>query len=407
MAEHRVPLLGERWRRFEDPQRSRDPHIRALVGQLQNVAVGPAPDPVFRAELRAQLVAIAPRLVADGIAEGTAMVDIVPAKPVSAVRTAGHAPEIRRFRFGRVLGVATTMIVAFALLLGGAVVLSKKALPGDTLYGLKRASEQFELTTDGSDTERASDLLSFAATRTDEVQQLINRSSATAAGPGAHAGAINESTGRLIESALASANSDTADASRLLGTQAIRDGSATPLTNMTNWAPGQLARLRSIWAALPDGLLRSATRSSVELVSSAQTRAKQLITSVDCACAAQATTDTLGPKPCTACPTTAAQNPTQPSRSGATRSNSPAQQHTQAPVGRPSHLKPVPGKPVTSPVIPPLSSVSTPAPPTGLLPVLPSLPEVLPSKPVSISTCGVQVNILGIKVNLGTCPPSH
>lgn len=405
MSEHRVPLLSKRWRRYEDPEKSRDPQVRALVDQLQSVTIAPAPDPDFRSELRAQLVAIAPRMVAEGIAEETALVDIVPPKPAT-VTTPLHASTVRRFRPARVLSVAGAMVVAFALLLGGAVVVSKKAIPGDTLYGLKRASERFQLATDGSDTERANDLLSFASTRTDEVQQLITRTSAAASGQGPRAGVINASTGQLIQAALQSANSDTADASRLLGTQAIQDGSAAPLTNMTNWAPGQLARLRAIWAALPEGSLRSATTSSVQMVANAQKRARQLMTSVNCACAAPSPSDTLGPIPCTMCPKPATPTQLTPTRPGTARTTSPVGKHSQAPIGRPSRLTPVPGKPVTAPTIPPLRPVPTPKPSRSLLPVLPPLPVVVPTKPVSVASCGVAVNVLGAKINLGTCTPT-
>ena len=64
MGEHRVALLGASWRRSEDPATSRDPRMRAVVGALATL---PAPPmrAEFRAELRAQLVAITPRIVAE------------------------------------------------------------------------------------------------------------------------------------------------------------------------------------------------------------------------------------------------------------------------------------------------------------------------------------------------------
>src|SRR3954470_3111006 len=82
MGEHRVPLLGSGWRRNDDPATSRDPRVRAVVGALATL---PAPElrDDFRAELRAQLVAITPRIVKES-AETGSMIDIVPARATTA-----------------------------------------------------------------------------------------------------------------------------------------------------------------------------------------------------------------------------------------------------------------------------------------------------------------------------------
>src|SRR5438105_343143 len=78
MSEHRVTMLGASWRRLEDPARSRDPRVRALVGALAALP-SPAPTDEFRAELRAQLIAIAPRIISESREFATPLLDIVPA----------------------------------------------------------------------------------------------------------------------------------------------------------------------------------------------------------------------------------------------------------------------------------------------------------------------------------------
>src|SRR3954452_13145573 len=78
MADHRVSLHGLSLRRYEDPTQSPDPRVRAVIAGLQTLDPAPAPRAHFRAELRAQLVAVAPRLIADGIAAEGKMIDIVP-----------------------------------------------------------------------------------------------------------------------------------------------------------------------------------------------------------------------------------------------------------------------------------------------------------------------------------------
>src|SRR5436190_1987747 len=134
MAEHRVSMLGSSLRRFEDPTRSADPRIRAVVAGLRTLEIAPPARAHFRAELRAQ--------------------------------------------------------------------------PGDALYGLKRASENVELSLASGPTDKANLLLDFAKTRADEVNQLLSRASSVAVGRGATAsGQISSHTADLIRSTLASADS--------------------------------------------------------------------------------------------------------------------------------------------------------------------------------------------------------
>ena len=89
MGEHRVPLLGSAWRRNDDPATSRDPQVRAVVGALATL---PAPElnAEFRAELRAQLVAITPRIIAESAQTGR-MIDIVPS--AAPARALGSRPK--------------------------------------------------------------------------------------------------------------------------------------------------------------------------------------------------------------------------------------------------------------------------------------------------------------------------
>jgi hypothetical protein len=317
MSEHRVTMLGASWRRFEDPVRSRDPRVRAVVAGL---AALPAADPrpEFRAELRAQLVAIAPRVVAESAEARGGAVALAP-RPMpgrataAPSRVAQHSDtllaRLRGVRVGRPLAIAASVLTVFALLLGGAVWMSRSALPGDNLYGLKRASERVELAVAGSDTEKAREHLEFAATRAKEVQALLARGSVTASGKGAQAAGLDPETARLVTSTLASADSDVTAASVLLGKQAVRKGSPAPLDAMTKWAPGQLERLRDIAAVMPNGNLRQRTESSANLVAAALTRAKTLAPKVDCSCLGSAGVDTLGPVPCGTCPS--AQHPGQ------------------------------------------------------------------------------------------------
>src|SRR5690348_17059209 len=89
MSEHRVSMPGgSSLRRFEDPAHSADPNIRAIVSGLRTLEIAPPPRAHFRAELRAQLVAVAPRLVAEGVAA-----ELTPVSPVAAPERARPQPR--------------------------------------------------------------------------------------------------------------------------------------------------------------------------------------------------------------------------------------------------------------------------------------------------------------------------
>ena len=429
MSEHRVPMLGGAWRRMEDPARSRDPRVRAVVSALGTL---PAPQlrAEFRDELRAQLVAITPRIVAEA-AETEAMVDIVPrstAAPaparapgrrpspgptvvVAAPTRTHHVPgvldRLRRVHLGRPLAIVASVVTVFALLLGGAVWMSRKALPGDSLYGLKRASERFELATAGSDSERASDYLSFAASRVQEVRALLSRDD-TAAGSGLTAAGISAGTASLVTSTLASADSDVRSASVILTGQAAKSGSASPLQTMLDWTPAQLNRLKAVSQSLPSGALQNRVQSSAGLVAAAQARAQDLKSHLGCSCLSSATTDSLGVVPCDVCSAPASPpsvpGSVVPTVGGTGRSTAPG-----APAsGAGAATTPNAGGGSTG-----AASSSAPPPSGGASSstgggILPSLPIHLPTSvlPIKPSSCGIAASLGPIGIGIGLCPIS-
>lgn len=306
MAEHRVSMLGGSLRRHEDPERSADPRIRRIVAELRTLEPAPAPRAHFRAELRSQLVAVAPRLIAEGThdeAPGRRAAAHADATSRSlADRLAAVSGRLRGRPLGRPIAIVTAVIAVFALLLGGAVLVSKKALPGDTLYALKRANENVQLSLTSGDTARGKAYLSFASTRAQEAGELLQRSSALAAGPGSTAAAgINANTQKLVAGTLNSADDDTRNASKLLGGEAVRNGSTAPLTAITTWAPGQLTKLQAVVDRIPAGALHDRAASSVQLVRAATARAQALHALSGCSCLGSAATDALGPVPCPVC----------------------------------------------------------------------------------------------------------
>ncbi|MEO6886503.1 MAG: DUF5667 domain-containing protein [Jatrophihabitantaceae bacterium] len=410
MSEHRVPVLTGSLRRRSDPMRSNDPAIRDLLSQLRTLEVAPVPRAHFRAELRAQLVAVTPRLVAEGAPD---LVRHTPASLEAAeISRTARSPwravtdRLPRIHIGRPLGLVTTALAVLALLLGGAVWVSHSSLPGDPLYGLKRASEnaQYALTT--GDVARSKELLSFAAARAGEVSALLGQTTAMSLDPGVTASdGVGPHTASLITSTLDSANQDVRQAAQMLGSEAVASRSAAPLSTMTSWVPSQATRMQSIVARIPAGALHDRAVASAELVNAAGVRANGLAGSVGCACMATARSDSLGPIPCTDCGTSQSPQPGQPT---VTTPTAVPMNSTAAKAGTHSGSASTATKGGTgatgspTPTPSPTTGTTTPG---GLLPPLhlPTLPITIPTMPVTVDSCGLGLNLGGLHVGVGTC----
>lgn len=407
MTEHRVPVLTGSLHRRSDPTRSNDPVIRELLTQLRTLEATPAPRAHFRAELRAQLVAVTPRLVVEGTPE---LIRHTPAS-LEAAQVSRTAPwraaanRLRRIRLGRPLGLIASALTVLAILLGGAVWVSHSSLPGDPLYGLKRASENAQLSLTSGDTARSKELLSFARTRADEVSALLGQPTAMSLQPGATAGGdINPRTASLITSTLDSADQDVRQAAQLLGSEAIQTRSASPLSTMTTWAPSQAVRMQGIVARIPAGALHERAVASANLVNAAAARAGALTGAVGCACMDTARSDSLGPIPCTVCEATPPVLPSTPAVT--TPTVNPVSPATAAP-GKPTGATSAQPNAGTSGAAG--SPTATPTPtndPTksgGLLPPL-QLPTItLSTTPVTIDSCGLGINLGPLHVGVGSC----
>lgn len=400
MSEHRASMLGGSLRRYEDPARSRDPRIREIVAALATIEPAPAPRAHFRAELRAQLVAVTPRIVAESATEN------LPAQPAGAPKTAKPSPGrsiLAGLLHSRPLGAVACTVVVIALLLGSAVAISRNALPGSTLYGVKRASENAQLALAPSSSARARLNLSFAETRLEEVQALLPKGSGPAT--------INAHLASLVDSTLSSADSDIMKAAQTLGEQAVQNNSATPLQSITSWAPGELTRLNKIITRLPAGSVRDRAQASYTLVSDAMARANALSAEAGCSCLKSTTSDQLGPVPCPVCDSTP--TPVLPTGPGTLPTlpvgTLPTVGATTGSTGTGSGNGQSSGGGVA--VVPPNSGSGTssahPTPPTIPLPSVsvPPLPSVSLG-PVGLGSCGAGISLGPIKLHIGKCP-SH
>jgi hypothetical protein len=260
--------------------RGRSAVERDLIERLRRLPTGPEPGPRFSHELRAQLVAITPRIVAESPSEAVTR------------RPAHPARFLRRMRRPLIaIASATTVLVT---LLGLAVWVSHSALPGESLYGVKRASENFSLSLAGSDAGKGKAYLQQATSRATETAKLV----AADGHP-----QLTSERAKLLGDTLQSADSDTRNGLQLLGKAAVDQQSGAPLAGITDWVSAQRARLTDLQDRLPAGPARTRTQTSLALLQLVATRLAQWRSDLGCGCLSATRTDDLGPMPCASCRT--------------------------------------------------------------------------------------------------------
>jgi hypothetical protein len=323
----------------------------ALVGALRELGAAGAPDLETRQRIRAE---IAGRL-----------------------ETAAATPR-RRYR-PRTADLVAAALFLFLVLSGLTLVLSRGALPGDPLYGVKRAGESTALGLTFGDQAKAQKHLEFATNRITELSQL-----ATEGG--------SEADYRTAYDDFAA---DLRAGVTQLATVATSDGGgAQTLSDVRLWARNQAARLAAQQPALPAdaatvfGDVRS-------LLGKVQERTSGLAARMNCYQITTGTSDELGLLPatgeCTQRPAPSSGNepssaPTEPS---APESTAPVATGTQLP---PSDAAATPSSPlptggVTPPPVygevptttprPPVTSTTRPPPLVSIPPLLPGLPPIV------------------------------
>lgn len=261
------------------PAHSEDHFEQELIVRLRALPGAPLPDPGFRAELRTQLVAITPRLVE------AANQDLGITQKKSSHRHRKPARGLAALR-RPVLAVGGAAAV-LVLLLGLAVHISGGALPGQSLYGLKRASEDFKLSIDGgSDSTKGLKYLKLASSRSSESSKLLNAMPASA------------SKAALVASTLRTADSETRSGMQLLGSAALSTKSAGPISPIQNWAKTQTAAISALLPDLPDGQGKSQANASIALLQRVLARVDEWKADFNKGCLSVKNSDELGPKGC-------------------------------------------------------------------------------------------------------------
>ncbi|MGW0205693.1 DUF5667 domain-containing protein [Streptomyces sp. NPDC003233] len=219
-------------------------------GELLALAAGlgalpkPQLDPEVKVVQRAQLVAAMEAMLKEGTGAADASVPDQRSSRSRAAHRASPLGKLRpRSRLTKGLAAGGLSVGVAAGAFGGVAAASSNALPGDSLYGLKRGIEDFKLNylTNGDD-QRGQTYLDQASTRLNEARRLLER------GRGGHLD--HESIGE-IRRTLSGMQQDVTEGHRLLHEAYEADPhSLGPIQALSTFSRSH----REVWTALSDKL---------------------------------------------------------------------------------------------------------------------------------------------------------
>ncbi|TDV46972.1 DUF5667 domain-containing protein [Actinophytocola oryzae] len=310
-----------------------------------------------------------------------------PSRPANREQAGATRPGERRGRRkgalagarGRLAVASVALLALVGSLTGMSVLLSRDALPGDALYGVKRTAEAASLGLTFGEEPKALKHLEFAAARITEIETLARRYPDPADAP----------VGGYL-TALTDFDNDAITGTRQLIVLATStDGRL--LDSLRDWSTQQAARLRGVATHLPEDVRNrsTATRALLDRITA---RAQALRPRMECVQVTSGSSDDIGPLPATsACredPAAATGLPSVPvtpdnsvpPTSGAAETPSaplpPAQPTPDVPlVPVPGATVSVPG-PTERPTTPDTSTPPSTPPLIELPPLLPGLPPL-------------------------------
>ncbi|KKZ71430.1 DUF5667 domain-containing protein [Streptomyces showdoensis] len=202
----------------------------------------PEMDPEVKVVQRAQLVAAMEAMFAEGSASAG---PTVPEQRTAGGKGAHRASPLRKLRprsrwtKGLAAGGLTVGVAAGAF--SGVAAASSDALPGDSLYGLKRGMEDIKLGMADDDADRGGIYLDQASTRLSEARRLMERG---------RAGDLDHESLGEIRRVLSGMEHDASEGHRLLRQAYERDGEIGPMARLNSFAQSH----RATWDGLRDRL---------------------------------------------------------------------------------------------------------------------------------------------------------
>ncbi|MCM2578274.1 DUF5667 domain-containing protein [Streptomyces meridianus] len=235
-AENGTPATDDPGRRRGAGNGPRDDRA-ALVALTERLGDLPKPelDAGTRTVQRAQLVAAMESMLAERDSGD---------RPVPGRRSgkgthragALHRLQLRsRWSKGIAAGGLTVGVAAGAF--SGIAAASTDALPGDSLYGLKRGMEDLSLGMADGETDRGRIHLDHASTRLHEARRLMERD---------RSGGLDHESVTELRRVLSRMSQDASEGHRLLHSAYRRNGSLAPMRTLSNFSAGH----RSGWQEL-------------------------------------------------------------------------------------------------------------------------------------------------------------
>ncbi len=207
--------------------------LLTLAGGLGSL---PAPelDPEVKTVQRAQLIAAMEAQFA-----GAAVPEQRSGRATHRASALSRLRPRSRWSKGLAAGGLTVGVAAGAF--GGVAAASSNALPGDTLYGLKRGMEDLRLGMADGDSTRGGLFLDRATTRLQETRRLMERG---------RSGELDQESLAEIRKTLSGMRHDASEGHRLLHGVYQRDGSLGAIERLSTFASSQ----REGWSRLRDRL---------------------------------------------------------------------------------------------------------------------------------------------------------
>lgn len=198
-------------------------------------------------------------------------------------RFAGSRRPERQSLRRRAVTVGAAAMLFMVALAGGGFFASRNALPGDSLYGVKRAAESAGLALVFDDAAKARRHLELASNRLDEIERM------------ARTGQQSSGDAALYRDAIQDFDAATGAGSRILLASTDAGGPAA-LGDLKSWASTQSARLSSVRSELPAPAAAGAD-DSIELLDRLRGRAEALESRADCTEVTSGAVDDLGSLP--------------------------------------------------------------------------------------------------------------
>ena len=198
----------------------------------------PEMDPEVKVVQRAQLLAAMETMFAEG---GAPADPTVPEQRKKSPRRSSLRRLRPRSRWSKGIAAGGLTVGVAAGAFGGVAAASSDALPGDSLYGLKRGMEDIHLGMARNGTDRGEVYLDQASTRLSEARRLMER---------ARSGHLDHEQLGEIRRTLNGMTHDASEGHRLLREAYQRDGTIGPIRTLDSFSRSH----RETWSSLRDRL---------------------------------------------------------------------------------------------------------------------------------------------------------